>query len=113
MIGIGDSFEEPVGGVKNGKGKFGTVDQRSEALVVALARLSEEYGLDGVARAESFFDKADAFDTDVAVGSGKPSAEGYAKQFEPAIVAARDASGFAAGAGCARSLFRLGHYRGG
>ncbi len=113
MLGIGDSFKEAVGGTKNGKGKFGTVNQRGEAHVVAFSGLAEEYGLDLTAGTESFFDQADAVDTDIAVTRGKSAAQGHAKELEPAIVAAGDGSRFAVNSCRARGFFGRSHHRGG
>jgi len=107
MLGIGESFEEPVGGAQGGKTHFGPADQGSEALVVAFAGFAEEHGFDATARAKCFFDKANAFDTNRAGFRGQTAAEGHAKFLEPAVVATgedsrrgwsrRVAGGFAGG----------------
>ncbi len=88
MLGVGNAFEEAVGGAQGGESHFRPADERSEAIVVALAGFGEEDGLDAAARAESFFDEADAFDADGAGFRGQATAKRHAEVLEPAIVAA-------------------------
>jgi hypothetical protein len=64
MFGIGKAFEERVRRAENGESNLGTVDERSEAVVMALSGFAEENGLDAAAGAQRFFDQTDAFDAD-------------------------------------------------
>jgi hypothetical protein len=64
VLGVGEAFEEAIGGAQLGKGHFGPVDERSEALAMAFAGFAEEDSIDAAAGAKRFLDKADAFDTD-------------------------------------------------
>src|SRR5690242_8809720 len=63
MLGVGKALEETVSGAQSGKGYLGAVDKRREALVMTLAGFAEKHGLDGAAGTQSFFDKANAFDS--------------------------------------------------
>jgi len=118
MFGVGEALEEAVSGAKNGEARLGAVDERREALVMALAGLAEEHGMDGASGEQSFLDEAGALDADEATLRGQAAVKSHAELFEPAIVAAGEerrfarrlgtASGFA---GCSHSVevnkFRL------
>ena len=107
MLGIGESFEEPVGGAQGAKTHFEPANQGSKALVVAFAGFAEEHGFDATAGAKCFFDKANAFDTNRTRFRGQTATQGHAKFLKPAIVTAgedsrrglsrRVAGGFAGG----------------
>src|SRR5208282_3202479 len=75
MLGVGEPFKEAVGGAQSWEGQFRPADERSEAFVVAFAGLAEEDGFDAAAGAESFFDEADAFDSDRAGFRGQAAAQ--------------------------------------
>jgi hypothetical protein len=64
MLGVGETFEEAVGGAQSGESQFRPVHERSEAFVMAFAGFAEEDGFNAAAGAESFFDEADTFDAD-------------------------------------------------
>jgi hypothetical protein len=46
MLGVGEAFEKAIGGAEQRESHFGPVDERSEALALALAGFAEEDGLD-------------------------------------------------------------------
>jgi hypothetical protein len=92
MLGIGKSFEEPIGGAQSGKSHLRSADQGCETLAVAFAGFAEEYGFDAAAGAECFFDEADAFDANRTGFGGQTTAQGHAKFLEPAVVAAGEDS---------------------
>ena len=71
MLGVGEAFEEAVGGAQFGKSHFGPVDKRGEAFVMAFAGFAEEDGFDAAAGAKGFFDEADAFYADEAGFGGQ------------------------------------------
>jgi len=105
MFGVGDAFEEAIGGAEDGEAGVRTADERDEAFAMAFAGFAEEDGLDAAGGAESFFDEACAFDADGTVFGGKAAAESDAKLLEPAVVAAgeevrRDGGGFGSGRHC-------------
>src|SRR5580692_155791 len=81
MFGVGKAFEEAVGGAQRGKSHFRAANQRSEALVMALAGFAEENRINAATRAQRFFDEADALDTDGAGLGGQTSTERHAKFF--------------------------------
>jgi hypothetical protein len=89
MFGVGEAFEEAIRSAKHGKGDFGPIDQRSEVLVMALARFAEKDRFNAAAGVESLFDKANAFDADAAGFRGQAAAQSHAKGLQPAIVPAR------------------------
>ena len=97
MLRVGKTFEEAVVGAQYGEAHLGAIDQGREALVMPLASLAEEHGLDGTARAQCFFDKAHAFNPNEAAFSGQAAAEGHAKLLEPVIVAAGKERGLPSG----------------
>ena len=88
MLGVGETLEKTIGGSQDREGDFGRIDERSESLMVALASFAEEHRLDAAARAQSFFDQADTFDTDETGLGGQAAAQSDAECPEPAIVAA-------------------------
>jgi hypothetical protein len=73
MFGVGDAFEEAVGGFEDGESHFVAGDEVSEAVAVALAGFAEEDRVDAAAGFEGFFDEACAFDTDGAGFGGEAS----------------------------------------
>ncbi len=75
---------------KTGNGNFGPINQRRETLVMALAGFAEQHGFDAAAGSQRFLDEANAFDADAARFRLQSAAQGQAKFFEPAIVAAGD-----------------------
>lgn len=109
MLGIGETFEEAVSGAESGEGEFGTIDQRSEAFVVALAGFAEEDCLDGAAGTKGFFDKAHALDADEFTFRGEAAAESQAELLEPAIVAASEEGGIVGRLGVASGFAGRGH----
>jgi hypothetical protein len=46
MLGVGEAFEKAIGGAEQRESHFGPVNERSEALALALAGFAEEDGLD-------------------------------------------------------------------
>ncbi len=56
VFGVGEAFEEAIGGVKNWDGDFGTVEKRSESFAMTSAGFAEEDGFDFAAGAEGLFD---------------------------------------------------------
>jgi len=113
MLGIGEAFEEAVGGAKDGKSHFGAVDEGREAFVMALAGFAEKYGLNAAPGAQRFFDEPHAFDADEAVFRGQAAAESHTELLEPSIVAAGEERGLAARASVTSRFAGRGHHRGG
>jgi hypothetical protein len=109
MLGIGETFEEAVGGAERGEAEFGAIDQRGEALAVTLAGFAEEHGLDGAAGTQSLFDETDAFDADESVFSRQAAAESQTELLEPAIVAAGEDRGIVGGLGVASGFAGRSH----
>ena len=105
MFGIGDAFEETVGGTEDGEADVWAADEGGEAFAVAFAGFAEEDGFDAAGGAESFFDEARAFDADGAVFGGKSAAESDAELLEPAVFAAGEEVRGGGGFG------RRGHWR--
>ncbi len=99
MFGVGDAFEETVGGGEDGDGEFGAVNERGKVGVVALAGFAEEDGFDFAAGGEGFFDEAEPFDADGAGFGGEAPAKGHAEELEPAVVAGGDGGGGGFGSG--------------
>jgi hypothetical protein len=93
MFGVGEAFEEPVGGLQNREGDFRTIDIGCKTFAMAFAGFAEEHGANGTTGTKRFFDKADTFDADGARLSGKAAAESHAEFLEPAIVAAGEVGG--------------------
>ena len=93
MLGIGDAFEETVGGFEDGDIYFRAIEILGETGAVALARFAEEDGADGRGGAKSFFDEARTFDPDSAGFGRKAATESDTKFLEPAIVSAGDDAG--------------------
>ncbi len=105
MLGVGDAFEETIGGAEDGEADVGAADERGETFAMAFAGFAEKDGFDAAGGAESFFDEAGAFDADGTVFGGKTAAESDAELFEPAVVAAGEEIGGGGGFG------RGGHWR--
>jgi len=101
MFGVGDAFEESIGGVENREGDFFAVEIGGEAGVMAATGFGEENGFDAAAGREGFLGEANAFDADRSRFCGKAAAEGDTEFLEPAIFAGRDdgirSRGFAGG----------------
>ena len=93
MFGVGDGFEEAVGGEQDGDGDFRTVEILSKARAVAFAGFAEENGSNRRGRAESFFDEAGTFYADGAGFGWQAAAEGDAEFLEPTIVSGGDNAG--------------------
>src|SRR6266852_3122491 len=49
MFGVGEAFEEAVGGAQDGKSHFGPVDEGGETVVMAFAGFAEKHGLNAAA----------------------------------------------------------------
>jgi hypothetical protein len=81
MFGVGDAFEEAVGGKQDWDCNFGTIEILREAGAVAGAGFAEEYGADGRGGAEGFFDEAWTFYADGTGFGGQTTAECDAKFF--------------------------------
>jgi hypothetical protein len=79
MFGVGETFEKAIRGAEQREGDFGPVNERSETLVMALARFTEEDGLDAASGAQGLFDEAGAFDAHVTGFGGQAATEGHAK----------------------------------
>ena len=109
MLSVGQTLEEAVSSSQRGKAYFRAVDEGREALVMALAGFAEQQGLDPAAGAERFFDQAHAFYAHKAIFRGQAAAEGHAKLFEPAIVAAGEQRGFAGRSRVSCRLARRSH----
>src|SRR5215472_11568187 len=103
VLGVGDACKKAIGGGEDRESDFGAGDERSEVGTVAFAGFAEQDCFDFAAGGEGFFDKAEAFDADRAGFGGEAAAEGHAKQFQPAIVAAHDR--------CRSGFCRRGHLR--
>src|SRR5260370_38944430 len=99
-------------GAQNGNGDFRAIDERSEALVVALAGFAKKHRLDRTARAQSFFDETDALNANEAGFGRQSTAQGDAKFLEPAIIAAGDRRRSAGRSRSASGFARRGHSRG-
>jgi hypothetical protein len=99
MLGVGNAFEEAIGGAKDGEAYVGAADEWGEALAMAFAGFAEEDGFDAAGGAESFFDEADAFDADGTVFGGEAAAESDAELLEPTVVAAGEEVGGGGGFG--------------
>ena len=99
VFGVGEAFEEAIGGGKNWKGNFGAVNQRRQLAAMTLAGFAEKYGFDFAGGGESFFDEADAFDADGVGFGGETAAKSHAEEFEPAVVAGGDGRGAGFGRG--------------
>jgi hypothetical protein len=112
MFGVGEAFEEAIGGAEHGEGDFGPADERSEVVVMALARFAEKDRLDAASGAESLLDEPDPFNADAAGFGGQAAAEGHAKSLQPAIVPARENRGSARGASQTGVFTRTSHYKG-
>ena len=87
VLGVGDAFEEVVGGGEDREGHFRAGDEMSELVAMAFAGFAEEDGFDFAAGRESFFDEPDAFDADGTGFGGESAAKSHAEELEPAIVA--------------------------
>jgi hypothetical protein len=81
MLGVGDAFEEAVGGFEDGEGHFGAGDEVREFFAMAFAGFAEEDGFDLAAGFQGFLDQAEAFDADAAGVGLQAAAEGDAKLF--------------------------------
>ena len=81
VFGVGDAFEEAVGGFKDGEGHFGAGDQVRKFILVACAGFAEEDGFDLAAGFEGFLDETEAFDADAAGVCLEAAAEGDAELF--------------------------------
>ena len=76
MFGVGEAFEEAVGGVQNWESHFRATDEGSETVLVALAGFAEQNGADAAAGTERFFHQANAFDTHKAGFGGQAASQG-------------------------------------
>ena len=85
MFGVGDAFEEAVGGAEDGEACIGAADERGQAFAVTLAGFAEKDGFDAAGRTQGFFDKAGAFDADGTVLGRQAAAESDAELLEPAV----------------------------
>jgi len=101
-FGVGDAFEEAVGGLQDGDGDFWAIEVWSEASAVTLARFAEEHSAYWRGGAEGLFDQARTFDSYRAGFGGEAAAKRDAKFLEPAAVAAGDDA-------CLRWLDSRGH----
>src|SRR5882724_123216 len=113
MLGIGETFEKTIGGIERGKGHLRTVNDGSEALVMAFAGFAEEHGLDAAAGAQRFFNEPGALDPNESIFRGEAAAESHAKLLEPAIVAACEERRLTNRASVASGFSGRGHHRGG
>src|SRR5260370_7842146 len=59
VFGVGESFEEAVGGVQNRKSHLGPVDEGGETFVMAFAGFAEEHGLNAASRTHRFLHHPD------------------------------------------------------
>jgi len=105
MLGVGDAFEEAIGGAEDGEASVRSANERGEAFAVAFAGLAEEDCFDATSGAEGFFDKAGAFNANGAVFGGKAAAESDAELLEPAVIATGEEVGEDGGFGS------RGHWR--
>ena len=92
VFGVGDAFEETVGGLQDRDGDLGAVEIRREAAAVAFARFAEENSTYGRGGAKRFFDEAGTFYADGAGFRWQSAAQSDAEFLEPAVVAAGDDS---------------------
>jgi len=113
MLGVGDAFEEAIGGTEDGEADVGAANERGEAFAMAFAGFAEEDGFYAAGGAESFFDEAGAFDADGTVFGGKTAAESDAELLEPAIVAAGEEVGRGGGFGRGRHWRKGSKFAGG
>jgi hypothetical protein len=113
MFSVGEAFKQPVSGAEDGKSHLGSVDEGSEAFVVAFPGFTKEHGLNTASGTQRFFDKPSAFDADESAFGGKAAAESQPKLLQPAIVAAGKERGLTGGVSAARGFSRGGHHRGG
>src|SRR5258708_19980161 len=109
MLGVSHAFEEAIGGAQDRNSDFGTIDQRSEAFVMALAGFAEQHGFDGAGGAESLFNQAHAFDADETGFGRQSTAQPEAKFLQPAIVPAVDRGRSAGGPRAAGAFPRGPH----
>src|SRR5712692_6354765 len=70
VFGVGEAFEEAVGGAEDRKCHFGPVDQWRQTLMMAFTRLAEENGPDCTAGTKRLFNQARSFDADEAIFCG-------------------------------------------
>jgi len=111
VFGVGEAFEEAVGGAEDGKSDFRPVDEGGETFVMALAGFAEEPRADAAPGTKRFFDESHAFHANEAVFRRQTAAQSHAELLEPAIVAAGEERRAIHGrAVIASSFARCSHY---
>src|ERR1700694_1012941 len=112
MLRVSNALEKAIGGAQNRNRNFRTIDQRSEAFVMALAGFAEEHRFDWACGAQRFFDHAYTLDADEAGFRGQSTTQREAKFLQPAVVPAGDRGRRTGTSRSASGFARRGHTKG-